>query len=96
MKLAGSAETPETVAKHVEVLQKEYAKRNPNMDMVTDRMVRTLELRADLYNNKPVPEILLKFPCLRDPNQVCVTISKQKKFSEYHQLQTPHSCQNLP
>ena len=58
---------------HMEWMQKEYKKREPNMTLVYDKMTRTYASRRRYVNESSptLQEINDKYPFLFDPQQVC-------------------------
>lgn len=58
---------------HMEWMQKEYKKRDPNMTLVYDKMTRTYASRRRYINESSptLQEINDKYPFLFDPQQVC-------------------------
>lgn len=58
-----------SIKMHIEWMQKEYKKRDPNMHLVYDKMARTyFSRRKDINNNSlTLQQIKEKYPFLFDP-----------------------------
>ena len=61
--------------RHLKVLQSELKKVNPNRQVVKELMKRTFPTRRKFIldgNGLTVQEILLTYPALKDPAEVCI------------------------
>ena len=69
---------------HMEWMQKEYKKREPNMTLVYDKMTRTYPARRKYINNNSpsLQEISDNYPFLFDPQQVCKQSTYCKLYND--------------
>ena len=63
-------EDERSIASHVRALTEEVEKTRPNMEMLQQKMTKTLTYRKKFIQDHTTREVMEEFPCLRIPKMV--------------------------